>query len=275
MNPSLREKCQEVLDKIKARPTSQYFLEPVDPEEDNLENYYQIIKRPSDLQTVQTKLNNGEYKDIASFKEELGLIWSNCIKYHGDESIWGTIALDLKQFSDKLLVFLTDSPDIDWINELYFLVEELSAAVKPLNFASFSGKKRSSSTSSVKQYDIQNNDDADFEEITYKYEQLEKLSQDIAAFTKESDIMALYDTLKENSPRLVGTKSFLQINICTLPSQTITALMKKVEELKNAPEKSTDSSDSESSSSSSSSRSTSGSSSDGSDSSDSSSESSD
>ena len=235
MNPTLLSKCQEVLEKIKQRPTSEWFMEPVDPEEDDAPNYYEFIKKPSDLSSVQQKLTEGQYKDVASFKEDLGLIWSNCIKYYGEESILGTVALDMKQYSEKLLVFLSDSPDIDWINELVFLVEELSSAVKPLNFASFSGKKRSSSTSTLKQYDLVSNDE-EIEEVSYTQEQIDKLADDIGAFTSEQDIMALYNCLKENQPRIVGNKPCLTLNIANLPSATLTALFEKVEELKRIPE---------------------------------------
>ena len=240
MNPSLLEKCQEVLDKIKARPTSEWFNEASDSEDDDIKNYKAIIREPYYIDTVQTKLTEGKYEDVASFKEDLATIWNNYIKCYGEESLFGNIALDMKQFSEKLLVFISDSPEIDWINELVYLVEELSSAVKPLNFSSFSGKKRSSSTSSIKQYDIQSVDDS-FEEEAYPQEELEKIGAEINSLKKESDILAIFNCLKENLPRQVGNKTFVEADISTFPTRVIKALENKLEEIKKAPEETTDS----------------------------------
>ena len=211
-------------------------MEPVDPEEDNAFDYFDIIKRPSDLGLVQRKLTNGEYKTVAQFKEELGLIWSNCIKYNGEDSLMGAIAADLKQFSERLLVFLSDSPEIDWLNELVFLVEELSNAVKTLNFSSLSGKKRASSTASIKQYDTAPVDDG-IEDISYTHDEIEQLGKDIGSLTNDTDVLAIFDTLKENQPRLVGEKTNVTLNLCSLSPQTLSALMKKRDEIFEAAKK--------------------------------------
>lgn len=47
-------------------------------------NYFNIIKRPMDLNTVMKKLKGFQYKSKAEFVEDLMLIWNNCLKYNAD-----------------------------------------------------------------------------------------------------------------------------------------------------------------------------------------------
>lgn len=47
-------------------------------------NYFNIIKRPMDLNTVMKKLKSFQYKSKTEFVEDLMLIWNNCLKYNAD-----------------------------------------------------------------------------------------------------------------------------------------------------------------------------------------------
>ncbi|EAY14584.1 Bromodomain containing protein [Trichomonas vaginalis G3] len=235
MNSELQMKCIEVLEKIKERPTSKWFMDPVDPNKDHCPDYFQLITRPSDLSTVQSKLENGEYKTVAQFKEDLSLIWSNCLKYWSEESLISTLAIDLKQYSERLLNFISDQPHIDWINELMYLIEELSSATKPLTYNSVSSKKRSPSNPSIKQYDMTQDDDV--EEIKFTQEDLENLKTDIDSFTTDDAKTQLAECIKTILPRLFSQRPVVSVNLCNLSPQALKALSDKVEELKSGTSK--------------------------------------
>jgi hypothetical protein len=59
------------------------FAKPVDVENLNLSDYYQIIKKPMDLGTVKKKLENREYATPDEFAADVRLIFSNCYLYNG------------------------------------------------------------------------------------------------------------------------------------------------------------------------------------------------
>ncbi|SCU92118.1 LAMI_0E08856g1_1 [Lachancea mirantina] len=47
-------------------------------------NYYQIIKKPMDLNTILKKLKTFQYNSKQDFVEDLRLIWKNCLTYNSD-----------------------------------------------------------------------------------------------------------------------------------------------------------------------------------------------
>lgn len=243
MDLDLQLKCLEVLEKIKDRPTAKWFMEPVDPKTDHCPDYYQRITKPSDLGTVQTRLENNEYKSVAAFKEDIALIWSNCMKYWGEESYISILALDLKQFSERLLNFISDQPQIDWINELLYWIEELSSATKPLNYSSISSKKRSTSNPSIKQFDIIQ--DEPVEEITVSNNEILALKEDIESFTTDEEKTELAECMKTLRPRLFEKKPIVNVNLSILPPGILKTLMDKVSEMKNRSNKGSEDSNSE------------------------------
>jgi hypothetical protein len=57
------------------------FKNPVDPAVDNVPNYFDVVKRPMDLRTIQAKMNRGEYATSAEFEADIRLIFQNCYEY--------------------------------------------------------------------------------------------------------------------------------------------------------------------------------------------------
>lgn len=50
------------------------FKQPVDPAVDNVPNYFDVVKRPMDLNTIRTKMINNVYKSAAEFEADVRLI---------------------------------------------------------------------------------------------------------------------------------------------------------------------------------------------------------
>ncbi|KAL2365773.1 hypothetical protein RJZ56_001228 [Blastomyces dermatitidis] len=77
--------CQEVLDELhkkKHEPIALPFYYPVDPVALNIPTYHSIIKKPMDLQTVQTRLQTGQYENAKEMEADIRLIFKNCYKFN-------------------------------------------------------------------------------------------------------------------------------------------------------------------------------------------------
>ncbi len=77
--------CSETLTEMKKPKhwaANQYFMAPVDPIALQIPTYFQIIKKPMDLSTVQHKLDNNEYEKASDFHTDMKLIFSNCYKFN-------------------------------------------------------------------------------------------------------------------------------------------------------------------------------------------------
>ncbi|EAX87099.1 Bromodomain containing protein [Trichomonas vaginalis G3] len=84
-------------------PLNKAFLNPVDPEKDQLSDYYNIITQPMDLTTVKNKVLNREYKTPDQWYNDMCLIYQNAITYHSSKNNqhWCDIAAFLlKDFKD-------------------------------------------------------------------------------------------------------------------------------------------------------------------------------
>lgn len=96
---SLQEHCKRILEILKKNPKSQIFLTKVNKRD--AYNYYDIIKNPMDLGTVSRKISI--YKDLDGFKDDLDLIWSNCLIYNTAE-YYVDCALSMRLEADSLLL---------------------------------------------------------------------------------------------------------------------------------------------------------------------------
>ncbi|CAI2175822.1 3081_t:CDS:10 [Funneliformis geosporum] len=75
--------CTAALKEMKKHPSAGLFLEPVDAIKYGIPDYFDIIKQPMDLGTVEAKLNALQYTTVADFESDVRLIFSNCILYNG------------------------------------------------------------------------------------------------------------------------------------------------------------------------------------------------
>lgn len=55
------KKCNKILMLLKKHQSAGPFLQPVDPQTDKAPDYYDIVKEPIDLSTVERNLKNGMY----------------------------------------------------------------------------------------------------------------------------------------------------------------------------------------------------------------------
>ena len=100
-NPSM-EACLSIMSWLKSQSKITPFLEKVDAEALGLVDYYDVIKNPMDLRTVESKLMQGQYSDANGdvsldlmggtnehrplFVSDLNLIFDNAIMYNSVDS---------------------------------------------------------------------------------------------------------------------------------------------------------------------------------------------
>lgn len=69
---------------LKVMPDSWPFLKPVNKKQ--VKDYYTLIRRPMDLETISKKVQAHKYHSRAEFLADVELIANNCEQYNGNES---------------------------------------------------------------------------------------------------------------------------------------------------------------------------------------------
>jgi E1A/CREB-binding protein len=96
----LKLKCLEVLRGLQTHEHGWVFASPVDPVELNLYDYFDIIKKPMDLGTVQKKLEAGSYHAFGEFKADVRLTFDNAMRYNEEGTLVHNMAKELKKKFD-------------------------------------------------------------------------------------------------------------------------------------------------------------------------------
>ncbi|KAJ3386813.1 hypothetical protein HDU84_001260 [Entophlyctis sp. JEL0112] len=95
--------CHRVLARAKRLKDATIFLQPVDPVLLNIPTYFDIIKRPMDISTIQKKLDTGAYSSAHGFIDDVNLMFQNCWDFNGRDSIVGKMATNLQKYFAKQL----------------------------------------------------------------------------------------------------------------------------------------------------------------------------
>ncbi|CAB41059.2 SWR1 complex bromodomain subunit bdf1 [Schizosaccharomyces pombe] len=84
-NNSQMRFCSTVLKELYKRQYESFafpFYQPVDPVACDCPDYFDVIKEPMDLSTIQSKLNKNEYSTLEEFESDILLMFNNCFTYN-------------------------------------------------------------------------------------------------------------------------------------------------------------------------------------------------
>lgn len=93
----LKVKCHEVLKDLQAHEHGWVFASPVNPVELGLDDYFEIIKKPMDLGTIQKKLDAAAYHSFDDFRSDVRLTFENAMKYNEERTVVHEMAKELKK----------------------------------------------------------------------------------------------------------------------------------------------------------------------------------
>lgn len=79
----LRTALMPTLEKLfRQDPESLPFRQPVDPGLLGIPDYFDIVKKPMDLGTIQFKLNSGQFSDPWEYVDDVWLMFENAWLYN-------------------------------------------------------------------------------------------------------------------------------------------------------------------------------------------------
>ncbi|KAH3669161.1 hypothetical protein WICMUC_005000 [Wickerhamomyces mucosus] len=96
--------CQQVVKELTSKKYESFsypFLEPVDPVALGCPTYFDYVKEPMDLSTVQNKLNNGQYNNAEEFEHDVRLVFKNCYIFNPEGSAVNMMGHRLEAIFDK------------------------------------------------------------------------------------------------------------------------------------------------------------------------------
>ncbi|KAI9279295.1 hypothetical protein BY458DRAFT_502620 [Sporodiniella umbellata] len=86
MDSSNAKKCERIIKKLWAHQASAAFHKPVDAIASGVPNYYEIVKKPMDLTTLQSNFDKEEFQTIWELESEIRQIFWNCYGFNHHES---------------------------------------------------------------------------------------------------------------------------------------------------------------------------------------------
>ncbi|KAI8911563.1 Bromodomain-containing protein [Gorgonomyces haynaldii] len=82
----------QLIRNMKKKKDAVIFLKPVDPVALNIPTYFQVIKHPMDISTIEKKLGANQYESISDMKADFDLMFQNCYTFNGTVSAVSVMA---------------------------------------------------------------------------------------------------------------------------------------------------------------------------------------
>lgn len=95
-----------IFTEMQNHPSNWPFLQPVNKAE--VPDYYEVIKEPMDLSTMEVKLENDAYETMDDFIYDCKLIFNNCRQYNGENT---TFYKNANKLEKAIIAKLKDFPE--------------------------------------------------------------------------------------------------------------------------------------------------------------------
>ena len=105
-NVNFLTQCRNIISKLNKHNNAWPFKEPVNPQQ--VKDYYERIKEPMDLLTLEKGVESGQYKNKKDFEKDLRKIFRNAREYNKPGTIYHKYATSLENFIEEDLAKLKD-----------------------------------------------------------------------------------------------------------------------------------------------------------------------
>ena len=100
--------CTGLIQPLMKLADAGFFLEPVDPEKLRIPDYFDVVKSPMDLSTVNRKLEMGQYRSVDDFIGDVRQVWRNAYLYNKEGHVVHTAARRCElEFEEKLAALIS------------------------------------------------------------------------------------------------------------------------------------------------------------------------
>lgn len=113
MSPQDKRLVTGIFKKLWNCPFATPFLQPVDPVYFNIPDYFDIIKHPMDLSTIQKKLD--DYHSKEEFIADVELMLNNCYLYNNPTDPVCDTAREFEKMFKKQLIKLRATPPVKFV----------------------------------------------------------------------------------------------------------------------------------------------------------------
>lgn len=103
---TFEEHCEFIVNKLKTHKSSWPFLKPVS--KDEVDDYYDVIKDPIDLETISKQIHDGYYNDVQKFEDDVLRMFTNCKQYNDKDTIYWLLANSLQEYITPYLKKMKD-----------------------------------------------------------------------------------------------------------------------------------------------------------------------
>merc|ERR1719367_2655940 len=97
---------ESILNELRVMPEAEAFLFPVSIKA--VTNYYDVIKRPMDLQSMRESVQNRKYHSREEFLGDMNQMVENSIAFNGETSI---LTINCKTIMDRVVMRFTEAED--------------------------------------------------------------------------------------------------------------------------------------------------------------------
>jgi hypothetical protein len=207
------------------------FSQPVDPNRDDCEDYFDIIKQPMDLGTIRTKLASHQYKSVAEWKSDVNLVWSNSATYNSKSFLLRIITKDMNELFHKLTATFSDSPQNDWNDQLQLLGKEMEQIMKEIMAPPVVPKSEP-----LQQPKAGNSGGGRPQKMsdsgkTFGRDEMVRLSHEINSIEDVEILCELTELVREQESDFEDNGEDIDVDLNSLSLQTLILLRKKVDEL--------------------------------------------
>ena len=102
-NPASLRYCPELLRVLKKHRDAGPFLIPVDPVALGIPQYFDIVKQPMDLSTVEKKLLANQYPALEAMVRDVRLILQNCFSFNPPDHVVYKMGQGFEKFLNNQL----------------------------------------------------------------------------------------------------------------------------------------------------------------------------